>query len=141
MESARQILEPAEQAKFLGGILTALELDSERVSPRRGFALAFGILVILLGIAAFFVAPAATVGTVFVLGWLMIISGIIEDIHAFYLRRWSGVFPHLIASVLGVLIGLLIVTHPLAGALTLTLLFAAFLCIVGLFRLAETQPS
>jgi hypothetical protein len=59
-------------------------------------------------------------------GWLLLVSGIIEIVHAFGVRRWSGFFLHLIGGVLGVLIGLLVVTHPLAGAVAWTLLFASF---------------
>ena len=44
-------------------------------------------------------------------------------------------FLHLIGGVLGVLVGLLIVTHPVAGALAWTLLFASFFTVIGMFRL------
>src|SRR5437660_6509211 len=74
-------------------------------------------------------------GTVLVLGWLMVISGVIEAVHAFRVRGWGGVFLHLIGGVLGVLVGLLIVTHPVAGALAWTLLFASFFTVIGMFRL------
>jgi len=62
-----------------------------------------------------------------------------EAIHGFRVRRWGGVFLHLIAGILGVLIGLLIVTHPVAGALAWTLLFASFFTIIGLFRLVAAM--
>ena len=110
-------------------------LDIQRVYPRWGWLLLLGILLMFLGTAAFFLIPAATLGTVMVLGWLMTISGVIEAFHAFFVHRWSGFFLHLIGGILGVLVGLLVVTHPFAGALTLTLLFSVFFCVVGLFRL------
>lgn len=110
-------------------------LDIQHLHPRWAWLLVLGILLVVLGTIAFFLTPAATLATVIVLGWLMMVSGVIEAFHAFSVRRWSGFFLHLIGGVLGVLVGLLIVTHPLAGALTLTLLFAAFFCVVGLFRL------
>jgi uncharacterized membrane protein HdeD (DUF308 family) len=43
-------------------------------------------------------------------------------------------FLHLIGGILGVLIGLLVITHPVAGALAWTLLFASFFTVVGIFR-------
>jgi uncharacterized membrane protein HdeD (DUF308 family) len=70
-----------------------------------------------------------------VLGWVMVISGVVEAIHSFRMRGWNGAFLHLVAGILGVLIGLLIVTHPVAGALAWTLLFAAFFTITGMFRI------
>jgi uncharacterized membrane protein HdeD (DUF308 family) len=42
---------------------------------------------------------------------------------------------NLIGGVPGVMIGLLVVTHPVAGALVWTLLFTSFLMLIGLFRL------
>lgn len=100
-----------------------------------GWFLALGIILIVLGVMALIVIPAATIATVMILGWLMAFSGVIEAVHAFQLRGWGGMFLHLIAGIAGVLIGLLIVTHPVAGALAWTLLFAAFFTVIGLFRL------
>jgi uncharacterized membrane protein HdeD (DUF308 family) len=65
----------------------------------------------------------------------MVFSGMVEAVHAFQVRGWGGVFLHLVAGIAGVLIGLLIVTHPIAGALAWTLLFASFFTVVGLFRI------
>ena len=70
-----------------------------------------------------------------VLGWLIVVSGVIEAVHAFRMRKWGGIFLHLVGGILGVLIGLLVVTHPVAGALAWTLLFAAFFTVIGIFRL------
>ena len=97
--------------------------------------LALGIGLVVIGAIALFIMPAATIGTVLVLGWLMVISGIIEAVHAFKVRGWGGVFLHLIGGVLGILVGLLIVTHPVAGALAWTLLFASFFTVIGTFRI------
>jgi uncharacterized membrane protein HdeD (DUF308 family) len=91
--------------------------------------------MVVLGTIALFITPAATLGTVLVLGWLLVISGIFEAIQAFRVRRWGGVFLHLIGGLLGVFIGLLIVTHPVAGALAYTLLLASFFTVIGIFRL------
>src|SRR5438309_11708277 len=109
--------------------------ETEQLRREWGWLLALGIMMVVLGTIALFIMPAATVGTVLVLGWLLVISGIFEMIHAFRVRRWGGLFLHLIGGVLGVLIGLLVVTHPLVGALAWTLLFASFFTVIGLFRL------
>jgi uncharacterized membrane protein HdeD (DUF308 family) len=116
-------------------VTTPLFLDIENLRHRWGWLLALGILMVLLGTLAFVIAPAATLGTVLVLGWLLVVSGVLEAIHAFRVRRWGGLFLHLIGGVLGIFIGLLVVTHPVAGALAWTLLFASFFTAIGLFRL------
>ncbi len=102
---------------------------------RWGWSLVLGILLIVLGITALLYAPGATLASVLVLGWLIFFSGIVEAVHAFHARGWGGVLLHIAGGALGILIGLLVVTHPVAGALAWTLLFASFLSVIGLFRL------
>jgi uncharacterized membrane protein HdeD (DUF308 family) len=101
---------------------------------RWGWFLALGIILIVLGIIALVYTPAATLATVLVLGWLMFFSGIVEAVHAFQARAWTGVLLHVAGGALGIFVGLLVVTHPIAGALAWTLLFASFLTVIGLFR-------
>lgn len=112
-----------------------LFVDFETSRHRWGWYLALGIGLVILGVIALLLTPAATLATVLVLGWLLVISGIIECVHAFQMRRWGGVFLHLVGGILGVLVGLLVVTHPVAGALAWTLLFASFFTVIGIFRI------
>lgn len=114
---------------------TPFLLELETLRHRWGWLLALGILMIALGTIAFFLMPAATLGTVIVLGWLLVVSGVIETIQAFRERKSGGLFLHLIGGLLGLFVGLLIVSHPVAGALAWTLLVASFLTVVGVFRL------
>jgi uncharacterized membrane protein HdeD (DUF308 family) len=109
--------------------------EFDRLRHRWGWLLTLGIVMGFLGIVALFMIPAATLGTVLVLGWLLVISGIIEAVQAFRVRRWGGMFLHLIGGILGILVGLLVVTHPVAGALAWTMLFASFFTVIGIFRL------
>jgi len=46
----------------------------------------------------------------------------------------GGVLLHVLGAVLGILVGLIVVTHPVAGALAWTLLFAAYFTVIGIFR-------
>lgn len=112
-----------------------LLFEADNIRHKWGWLLAIGIAMVFLGTVALFITPAATLGTVLVLGWLLVVSGVVEAIQAFRVRKWGGIFLHLIGGVLGVLIGLLIVTHPVAGALAFTLLLASFFTVIGVFRL------
>lgn len=107
----------------------------EILRHRWGWLFTLGIVMAILGTIAMIIMPAATLATVLVLGWLLVVSGIAETIYAFRVRKWGGLFLHLIGGILGVLIGLLVVTHPVAGALVWTLLLASFLTVIGIFRL------
>jgi uncharacterized membrane protein HdeD (DUF308 family) len=114
---------------------TLLILGSEELRHKWGWFLALGIALIILGTIALAIMPAATIATVMVLGWLMMFSGVVEAIHGFQVRGWRGVVLHLVAGVLGIVVGLLIVAYPIAGALAWTMLFASFFTVIGMFRL------
>ena len=109
--------------------------DLDGLRQHWGWLLFLGILMVILGTVAFFIMPAATIGTVLVLGWLLAISGVIELVQAYRERKSGHLFLLLIGGVLGILVGLLVVTHPVAGALAWTLLFASFFTVIGIFRI------
>jgi uncharacterized membrane protein HdeD (DUF308 family) len=114
---------------------TLVIADGDSLRHKWGWFFGLGIVLILLGTIALVIMPAATLATVIVLGWLMVFSGVFEAIHSFQVRGWRGVLLHLVAGLLGIVLGLLIVTHPVAGALAWTMLIASFFLVVGTFRL------
>ncbi len=67
-------------------------------------------------------------------GWLMVASGLLEGVYAFYVRGWSVELFHVVGAVVGILVGSSVVTHPVAGVLA-TLLFAAYCTVIGIFRM------
>jgi uncharacterized membrane protein HdeD (DUF308 family) len=103
-----------------------------------GWFLAMGIALIILGVIALTFSILATVATVMVIGWLLAISGIVQAVHAFGRRPWSGLFLDLFSGVLSFVVGLVLVFRPLAGAEALTLLIAVFLFVSGVFRIAAS---
>jgi uncharacterized membrane protein HdeD (DUF308 family) len=109
--------------------------DAAHLRHHWGWLLALGLVMVVLGSIAIYVMPAATIGTVFLLGWLLVVSGFVDSVYAFRVRRWGGFFLHLIGGILGIFIGLLVVTHPVAGGLAWTLLFASFFIVIGICRL------
>jgi hypothetical protein len=114
------------QVNVGGNMVTAAPLTVlEHLRKSWGWFLALGIVLVVLGVIALTFIPAATLGSVIVLGWLMFVSGILEGVYAFHARSWGGVLVHVLGAVLGVIVGLLVVTHPVAGALVWTMLFAA----------------
>lgn len=100
-----------------------------------GWFLALGIALIVLGVVALGSSIVATLASVIVFGWLMIVSGALQAGHACWRRKWSGVFLDLFAGILSLVVGFMLVANPLAGAATLTLLIAMFLLIGGISRI------
>lgn len=65
----------------------------------------------------------------------MIVGGLLQATHAVATRGWAGFFIDLLAGLLSLVVGIMVVAHPAATAITLTLLIAVFLIFSGLFRI------
>ena len=90
-----------------------------------------GILLIILGSVAFIVPPLATLAITIVLGWLLLISGVMGLYTSFMLRHAPGFWWSLISGALAIVVGLLLLISPLQGALSLTLVLIAFFAVEG----------
>lgn len=115
--------------------LTPYITDIAEVRKNWGFFLVLGLLLIALGATALYFNVFTTLFSVFLLGVLLIISGIAQIIQSFLARKWSGLFLSLIAGVLYIVVGFLCVTRPLLSAASLTILISAFLLVSGLARM------
>jgi uncharacterized membrane protein HdeD (DUF308 family) len=111
-------------------------VGDEHLKRRWIWFVALGVVLVLLGAVAVGWAFLATIASVIFLGWLMLAGGILQAVHAFSNRRWGGFFLELLAGVLYVVVGVMMILNPAAGALALTLLIAAFLIVGGAFRIA-----
>ena len=100
-----------------------------------GWFLTLGIALIILGALAVATASYVTLGTMVFFGVLLLIGGIAQIIYTFSLSKWSGFLLSLLSGILYTVVGFLLVAHPVAGALSLTLLLAAFYVVGGIFRI------
>ena len=102
---------------------------------RRGWSIAWGILLIVIGILALLMPEVAALATVLTLAWLLIFAGVVELVHAFQTRRRSGFGWKLAAAVITLILGLCILLFPVAGIATLALWIGAFIFAGGIVRL------
>ncbi|MGH9353055.1 MAG: HdeD family acid-resistance protein [Terriglobia bacterium] len=100
-----------------------------------GWLLALGIALIVLGVIALIDSVAVTVISMFLFGWVLLIAGIIEAVQAFRHRRGGHLFLHVLNAVLSIVVGLLLLRHPLAGAIVFTLLLAVYFTVAAIFRI------
>ena len=115
-------------------ISASLAAGIEHLHAAWGWFVALGVALIILGIVCILGEIETTLITVIVLGWLLLISGIMALVHAFRTRTWSGFFLYLLSAVLRAVTGYLLIRYPLTGALTLTLLLATLFIVGGVFR-------
>jgi len=91
-----------------------------------------GIVLLILGVVAILVPLIATLAFTILVGWLFLISGIVGLIATFWARNAPGFWWSLISAVIGILAGLALLTSPIVGALSLTLVLVAFFIIEGI---------
>jgi uncharacterized membrane protein HdeD (DUF308 family) len=120
----------------------AIQLTGEGELRRSwGWFLALGIVLIVLGTIALGSALLMTVASVFFFGWLLIVGGVMEAVHAFWRKRWAGFFLDLLTGILYVVAGWMMVTNPTESAVLLTLLIAMFLVFEGVFRIVAALAA
>lgn len=103
---------------------------------RWGWFLAFGILLIVVGVLAINRPVLATLTTVEVFGLLLLFGAGAEIASSFWAMRWGGFFLHLLCGLLYMFIGAIILERPGLGAAGYTLMLAVFFVASGLFRMA-----
>ncbi len=102
---------------------------------RTGWDIGLGILLLLAGLFVLGNAVVATIVSVVFLGWIAIGSGVVSLVGAF-VRRESGVsWSAALGGAVLIVLGVVIVRDPLAGAAALTLLAGALFLAVGVTRL------
>jgi len=90
-----------------------------------------GIILLALGLAAIVLPLIATVAIAIVIGWLLLMSGMVGLIATFRMRRAPGFWWSLLSAILAIAVGLMLLQSPLAGALSLTLLLTVFFIVEG----------
>jgi uncharacterized membrane protein HdeD (DUF308 family) len=109
------------------------------------FFLIEGIVLIVLGLIAVCIPPLATVTVEILIGWLILLSGVLGLIMTFQTRGSPGFAWSLLSAVVGILVGLVLLIWPLSGVLSLTVMLTVFLALEGvvsiMYSLAHRRES
>lgn len=111
---------------------TDLQAD---IRKHTGWLMALSILLILLGLAAMVMPTIAAVFFTLVLGWILLVGGIIRIVQAFRSRPVRGFWLNLVVGILYGIAGLVILLNPLRGVLTLTAVLGTLFIIEGIFTI------
>jgi uncharacterized membrane protein HdeD (DUF308 family) len=95
------------------------------------FYLIEGIILVGLGAAAVVVPQIATVAVTILLGWVLLISGIIGLFTTFWMRGVPGFWWSLLSAVLAIVVGVMLGLWPIRGAFSLTYVLIAFFFVEG----------
>jgi uncharacterized membrane protein HdeD (DUF308 family) len=94
-----------------------------------------GVLMVLGGVLALVYPIVSSVAVVLFLGWVLIISGVVQGISLIGAQQVPHFWLQLISVVLSVIVGVLFVRQPGEGFLAITLLLIVFFMVEGISKL------
>lgn len=110
----------------------------EKESPARthlwGAMMTVGILLVAGGAFALLAAVLTSIVTAVFIGVLLVVAGILEVVSAFQASHRRQFLVYVLAGLLAIVVGALLLFHPVVGLASLTLLIAGYLFASGLFR-------
>jgi uncharacterized membrane protein HdeD (DUF308 family) len=114
---------------FLAGTLPT-------VRAHWGWFLVEGIVIVVLGALAIALPLFAGLAIAIVLGWLLIVAGIVGLFATMNARYAPGFAWALISAVLALVVGVVLLWDPAAGLVTLTLALIVYFAVDGILNIA-----
>lgn len=93
-----------------------------------------GLLLVVAGILAVIFPAISSTAFILLLGWLLIISGVVQAISLIGAGKAPHFWLQLISVVLALLVGFLLLRDPQQGLQTITVLLIVFLMIQGISK-------
>ena len=100
-----------------------------------GWSIGLSILLIVAGILAIVMPPAAGIAVLVIVAWLLMFSGAVHLVFAWHTRTAGGMIWELLLGILYIFVGIYVLLHPVAGLATLTLFLAVYLFLEGVLEL------
>lgn len=108
----------------------------ETAAIRRGFSWvgAFGVILVLAGLAGLLYTAFATLTSMLLFGWLLLIGGVVGLLHAVQARGTNFFWLGVVVAALNIAAGVVILRRPEAGAEALAMFGALLFLTGGVFR-------
>lgn len=97
--------------------------------------LAQGVIMLILGVLAVIWPQITTIAIDVYVGALFLVSGIVGIAVMFFAPTVSSFLWSLLTAALSLLVGILLLWHPVEGAVSLTLVLIAFFIVEGIFQI------
>ncbi|MEP7328776.1 MAG: DUF308 domain-containing protein, partial [Betaproteobacteria bacterium] len=92
----------------------------------------WGVLLIIAGIIAIMQPAVAALGFSLVLAWIFVFAGVVQGVYAFQQRNQTGLAWKLLAAIATLVLGVIMLSNPIASIATLALVIGAFIFASGI---------
>ena len=100
--------------------------------------LAQGVIMVILGILAVIWPQISTIAVDVYVGWLFLLSGIVGLASMFLAQNVQAFLWMLLTAALSLFVGIVLLWHPVEGAVSLTLVLIAFFIVEGVFQIVAS---
>jgi uncharacterized membrane protein HdeD (DUF308 family) len=104
------------------------------LSENRGWYIAIGIILILLGVGAIAFPVMSSLSVTICVGFVLVIAGLAQAIHAFSYPKWSKLALALLVSLIWFSAGGFLLARPMEGTAALTIVVAAAFLAEGVLK-------
>ncbi|WP_372499771.1 HdeD family acid-resistance protein [Streptomyces spororaveus] len=126
-----------DRADRTGGKIGGPEQQWEKKKLSRSFALmtGLGVILVLAGLVGLVYTGLATLTSMFLFGWLLLIGGVVGLLLAVQSRRSNYFWLAVVVAAINLAAGFVILRRPEASAEALTMFAALLFLVGGVFRL------
>jgi len=136
---ARFRLKPADGPASADGPTSASTSAGEdgtaKLNRSFGWLAALGVVLVLAGLVGLVYTGLATLTSMLLFGWLLLIGGVVGLLHAVQARASNFFWLGVVVAALNIAAGIVIITKPEAAAEALTMFAALLFLTGGVFRL------
>ncbi|WP_406180367.1 HdeD family acid-resistance protein [Streptomyces canus] len=110
--------------------------ETARLSRDFGWLAALGVILVLAGLVGLIYTGVATLTSMILFGWLLLIGGVVGLLHAVQARGSNFFWLGVVVAALNIAAGVVVIVRPEATAAALTMFAALLFLTGGVFRLA-----
>ncbi|MDE1173218.1 MAG: DUF308 domain-containing protein [Parvibaculaceae bacterium] len=111
------------------------KLIADAINRNRTRYLVFGAILVAAGIAAIIFPVISTFATIFMIGWLLVLAGIVQGAHAMSYHETGAKIIGVLIALVTLIAGLMTIYNPLVGTLSITMLLTVYFLMDGVFRI------
>ncbi|KKD09914.1 HdeD family acid-resistance protein [Streptomyces sp. WM6386] len=110
--------------------------ETAKLSRGFGWLAALGVILVLAGLVGLIYTGVATLTSMLLFGWLLLIGGAVGLLHAIQARGTNFFWLGVVVAALNIAAGVVVIRRPEAAAEALTMFAALLFLTGGVFRLA-----